>query len=69
MNTLPIRAKRISNATHLKLELDHLVDVFKANGYTENQIKKTIKTSQIIHIKEKEKETDDIIKTISLPYT
>ena len=45
INSLTIRAKRISDAAHLDCELEHLVKVFKDNGYNENLIRKTMKRS------------------------
>ena len=46
IHTLTIRAKRIYDLAHLDLELEHLVKVFKNNGYNENLIRKTMKKSQ-----------------------
>ena len=48
INTLTIRAKRIFDSAHLDRELEHLVKVFKDNGYNENLIRKTMKRSQAV---------------------
>jgi hypothetical protein len=66
INTLAIRAKRISDATHLDCELEHLVKVFKNNGYKEKIIRKAIEKSQTKG--QIEGRNDDILKSIKLPY-
>ena len=65
INTLTIRAKRISDLAHLDRELEHLVKVFKDNGYNENLIRKTMKRSQEVR---QERNQNEIIKSIKLPY-
>jgi hypothetical protein len=42
LNTMAIRAARISDKEHLKEEIDHLTKVFKNIGYKDRDIKKTI---------------------------
>ena len=66
LNTLATRSKRISDATHLDQELEHLTKVFINNGYNTKQINKTICNSQIIKPNTQKKE--DVTKTIKLPY-
>jgi hypothetical protein len=42
LNTMAIRAERISDKEHLKEEIDHLIKVFKNIGYKYRDIKKAI---------------------------
>jgi hypothetical protein len=42
LNTMAIRAARISDKEHLKEEIDHLTKVFKNIGYRDRDIKKAI---------------------------
>ena len=65
INTLTIRAKRISDLAHLDLELEHLVKVLKNNGYNENLIRKNMKRSEEAR---QANNQNDIIKSIKLPY-
>ena len=67
INTLAIRAKRISDTAHLDQELEHLVNVFKGNGYNEKQIRNTIRKSQVQRQREGRND-DNVLKYIKLPY-
>jgi len=46
LNTLAVRAFRISDPDHLKEEIEHLTSVFKNLGYKEWSIKKAIRRAQ-----------------------
>ena len=46
LNSLAIRALRISDAEHLNEEKKHLVSTFKSIGYKENEIKRAIKKAE-----------------------
>ncbi|XP_046391246.1 uncharacterized protein LOC124159465 [Ischnura elegans] len=45
LRTLIHRAKAVSDAEHLKSEIDHLRTTFRSNGFTEGDIKMTLKKS------------------------
>jgi hypothetical protein len=66
INTLVTCAIRVSDNDHVEQELNHLVDVFKNNGYKEHQFKKVVlrarSRNQILS------EPWDEIKKIMLPY-
>jgi hypothetical protein len=47
LNTMAIRAARISDKEHLKEEIDHLTKVFKNIGYKDRDIKKAINKKDI----------------------
>lgn len=57
LNTLAIRALRISDSEHLDEEKKHLVSTFKSIGYKEQEIKKTIEKAD----RERPCEKDDIM--------
>jgi hypothetical protein len=63
---LDIRSKWISKPTHLDCGLEHLVKVFKNNGYKELIIRKSIEKSQTR--RKIEGINDDVLKSIKLPY-
>ena len=46
LNTLSIRALRISNKEHLEEEISHLTYVFLGLGYKEREIRKAINTER-----------------------
>jgi hypothetical protein len=66
IDTLAIRAKRISDTSHMDCKLEHFVKVFKNNGYEELIIRKSIDKSQTRRWIEGR--NDDVLKSIKLPY-
>ena len=69
INTLVTRALRISDKDHVKEEIDHLTKVFKYNGYSSEQIKKSIASAKRPRKKKtKDKNEDTDRRKIFLPY-
>ena len=68
INTMVVRAKRISDKAHLKHEIDHLADVFRRNGYNENQYKRIVTRSMANNKRIVKRDDNYEGKKIFLPY-
>ena len=69
INTLVTRALRISDKEHIKEEMDHLAKVFKNNGYSSRQFRKSVASAnkpRKSRTKDKNEDTDRY--KIFLPY-
>ena len=68
LNTLVTKALSICDKEHVEQELKHLTQVFKDNGYNNNQINIAINNAKKTQRKKIDKNNEDNWNRISLPY-
>jgi len=68
LNTLVVRALRISDEEHLEDEISHLTSIFLGIGYKEGEIRKVINRAKSVVVSKNRQDPQENIARVFLPY-